>query len=706
MKQLNSEGQNHDVFPRIVTLFDQPGSENANNNLYKEVIINTLKKILPENIHLLATDPDMLADQREEFLSLLPLLTATPCEKTPANVSFFLISKFRPNAFKFFFEMISHWLVPGKRLNVLLFYAVDFNIPDFCKDSFTLCEVMIHVDNMSDLEILQGNLPIIETEVRLGMQSTYYAQRILEIKGVAGDAKTAMIQECISNLLLRMPKVFENDLLTEMQHVLVICRDEFKAARDCRHLSRIISVHYLFRKSLRESVKTTPSKRHLSLKIFRATIHSSSDNKAVIGVNVGLNFLGDKEVFEERQLLSAIQNYIPNAKAVENSFFANKRGTESICTMYLEIEKVNGEEFSGEEIRLLRRELPTDLRDRIEHLMHPVFMPRNEEEVMRNILALSNQIKYLHDLPQVFISFDEQTHTDVFFTVILLRVMKPGDLSIQDMFRSTETPMVYIHDRSKTIGFLRKKYTKEATVFGVKLAKNQFLRRDYSIDLNKARQTVVSELVSVVGEMRDFNGGMISKQNEVFCALRDLLCNNPKYNEHLLENFFYSLTPDVMRTVLEPKVLKSLFLLMLETIDHGFFSGENYALKMQVDPRYILVMIKSEERSIKESIGKALSHHDFHASKLASSFVFVYEISYLGYLYLCDEKDQQQAFCHALQHSIMEWDQRRRFSLIRKTLYPLPKIDENGNGEYGVDGNLHGHEVVKFVHNVNNTEDY
>lgn len=664
MEKLNDKGLDHDAFPRITTLFDQSGAS-ASNQLYKEVIVSTLKKILPDNIRTLASDPDILDDQREEFISLLPLLTATPCETTPANMSFFLISKYRPNAFKFFFEMISHWLVPGKRLNVLLFYAVDFHIPDFCKESFTLCEVMIHVDSMAQLEILQCNLPIIETEVRLGMQSTYYAQRILEIKGVAGDAKTAMIQECIAYLLVRLPKVFENDLLTEMQHVLVMCRDEFKAARDCRHLSRIISVHYLFRKSLRESVKATPSRRHLSLKIFRATIHLPSKDKAVLGVLVGLNFLGDKEVFEERQLLSAIQNYIPNSQAVENSFFANKRGTEHICTLYLEIEKVNGEEFTGEEIRILRRELPTDLKDRIEHLMHPVFMPRNEEEVMRNILALSNQIKYLHDLPQVFISFDEQTHADLFFTVILLRVMKPGDLSIQEMFRMSETSLVYIHDRSKTIGFLRKKYTKEATVFGVKLAKNQFLRRDHSIDLNKARQSVASEIVSVVGEMRDFNGGMISKQNELFCAFRELLSNQAKYNELLIENFFYSLTPDVMRTALEPKVLKSLFLLLLESIENGFFSDENYALKIQVDPRYILVMIKSEERSLKESINKALSRFDFHSSKMASSYVLVYEISYLGYLYLCDEPDQQQAFCHALQHSVMDWDQKRRLSSVR-----------------------------------------
>ena len=119
-------------------------------------------------------------------------------------------------------------------------------------------------------------------------------------------------------------------------------------------------------------------------------------------------------MFDKTHLLKAIQNYIPSAQAVENSFFANRRGSEHICTLYLELEKINGDEFTGNEIRMLRQELPNDLKDRIEHLMHPVFMTRNEEEIIRNILSLSNQIKFLRDIPQVFISFDEQTHADFF----------------------------------------------------------------------------------------------------------------------------------------------------------------------------------------------------------------------------------------------------------------------------------------------------
>src|SRR5262249_55338996 len=149
-------------------------------------------------IHPSVEDPELIDDQRKEFLSLLPLFHVTPFAYHPTNISFYTLSKFRPNAVNFFCEMIGHWLVPGKRLNIVMYHAVNFRMPDFGDDIYTLCEVMARVDNTAELEELRRNLPILETEVRLGVQSAYYARRILEIKGLSADAKTAAIQEYIA----------------------------------------------------------------------------------------------------------------------------------------------------------------------------------------------------------------------------------------------------------------------------------------------------------------------------------------------------------------------------------------------------------------------------------------------------------------------------------------------------------------------------
>ena len=282
--------------------------------------------------------------------------------------------------------------------------------------------------------------------------------------------------------------------------------------------------------------------------------------------------------------------------------------------------------------------------------MHPVFMPRNEEEIMRHIWSLSAQIKYLRDIPQVVINFDEQTHTHLFFTVVLVRVATPGSSSIQDMFRNSDTFMEYIHDRCKTVGFLRKKYTKESTVFRVKLLKQQqFLRKDNAIDLYRARQAVTLELLRILGEFRDFNGGMISKQNELLAEVRNLLINEPRYNDLLLENFFYSLAPVIMRTVLESEALKQLFSMQLKAMDAPFTDGENSSIDFFTNSSFVYAMIKSEQRTIRDEIVKTLSKFPIDSSELANSYVQVNHLHYIGYIYRCDDTVKKEQFVDSLQ---------------------------------------------------------
>lgn len=641
-----------DCLPYISTELDF-SSENSTSPLHLSLIKKSLCRILPNQFFELHRDASVSNEELHEyFQSIFPLTYATSCENFPGNMTYFILFTYRANAFKFCFEMLSRWLVPGKRMNVMLIYAIDFSMPELGNDVYTLCEVTLRIESKEEYEEIQRNLPIIDSEVCLGVVSSYYARRILEVKGLSNDEKTAMIQEYIAYMTSRRPNNFSYDVFTEMQHLLVMWRDDFKAVRDVRHLSRIICVQYLFRKSLRESIRSNPEKRHLYLKIFKAKLRPPEVDKMVLGLIVAVNFLRDKEVFEETHLIKAIRNYIPTARAVSNSFFFKRRGNEPICTLYLEIEKCNAEEFNGKEMELLRKELPTDLEGRVEHLMHPVFMPRNEEEVMRNILTLSQQIKFVRDIPQMFITFDEQTHTHLFFTIILVRVIKDDTPSVQKLFESSDTFVEYVHDRNKSMGYLRKKYQKEAVVFRLKIPKEQFLRRDYSIDLYKARQAVVSEISSVVGEVRDYNGGMISKQNELLNKVGDLLKNSKQYNDLLLENFFYSLNPVIMRTVLEPEELKKLFIMLLDSISDGFYNEDNYTMNIRAEPNSVFVMIAIEDRRIKDEVKKALANLKLPSTSLASSCVNVYDNPYLGYIYRCDDPFKQRKFCVALKHAL------------------------------------------------------
>ncbi|NGX57607.1 MAG: hypothetical protein K940chlam3_00500 [Chlamydiae bacterium] len=646
-----------DDCPKIITDFDLM-KEGSINTFYHQATKRSLKKLLVRHF------PDTISDNKIDYQLLrsriypvLPFFSYSEFNGAPSSLSFFLLTKYRANAFKFFFDMVSNWLVPGHRLDVNLFYAVDFRIPELDEEKYTFVEVMLNVHSDYEYEEIMRNLPTMETELRLGVGSSYYARRILETKGLVADQKTALIQEHIANLVKRLPEHFDHDVFTEMQHVLVLCRESFKSERDSRHLSRIISLNYLFRKSLLEAIKVAPEKRHLNLKLFQTRLRLRNTKRRVLGLLVGVNFMSDKEIFEERHLMKAVHNYLPHVQMVEGSFFSSRRAMDHIGILYLEVEKADGSSFSLDEVARLREDLPDDLKDRIEHMMHPVFMPRNEEEIMRNILSLSHQIKYIRDMPQVFISFDEQTFTHLYFTIIHVRVVGKNDKKIDVLFKQADTFLEYIHDFSKTVGYIRKRYPKEATVFRVKLPKDMFLRDDHSIDLYKARQVVVAELERVLDKIRDYNGGMITKQNELLGKVRHLLAEEGVYNDLLLENFFYSLAPASMRSVFEASCLKTLFLLMLDTLEHGVYPDENYAITVNRELESVYVIIIADAPGAKDEMNKALSTLNIPPTELGTVYVNASGTPCLGYIYCCDDPYKQEHFCGTIHHVLETWSQ-------------------------------------------------
>lgn len=615
---------------------------------HRVLILKSLKKILPLEFFVDNLDLEQTHSYQHKILSsVIPILTHTHPIAFPGTLSFFALSKARSGSFRFFFEMISRWLLPAKKLNILLVNSLDFQLPDLSLETYTLSEISIRVEAEDDLKDIRHHFALLGAEIGLGIQSAFYAQRILEMKGLSGDEKASLIQGLVSLLVKRFPHVYDNGVFKEMQHVLVMCRDEFKNDRRARHLSRIISIHYLFRKSLDEAIKKNPQKRFLSLKIFRAFIQSVQGRRRVLAIMIGVNLFRDQEAFGEKHLLMAIQHHIPSVQAVEQSFFINK-GTDQICTLYLEIEKVEGEDFTDAEINCLRRELPGDLKNCIEHKLHPVFMPCNEEEVMRNILILSNQVRYPRDIPQVFILFEEQGQSYLSFIVIMVRLLKPGVPPISDIFRTNRTYLTYLHDRTKVVGYVRKKYAKEANVFRLRLAKDPFLRADYSLDLYKARQSIAAELTRLVGEFRDYNGGMISKQHEQLAQIKELLGHPQSYQELLLENFFYSLAP-IIRSLLDPVAFKTLFILLQKSLEAY---KESYYLASQARDGNMFVLIISEDPHLQDLLQRDIQPLQIPSTELAAASTKTNSHFCLGYICSVKDSDKQKQFLAAIQQCV------------------------------------------------------
>jgi len=650
------------------------GCSSITAEYYREGSEDLIRRLVPSE--LLQERGIRLPAERSRFADMLPLISWSDLSKAPCTLSVLLLCKYRLNACQFFCDMVSRWLLPQRRVNVELFFASDIRLPHLSDDLLSVAEIVIYLKSAQDVEEVRRNLHAIETEIRLGVVSNYHARRILEFKGLSSDGKTAMIQEKIGSLIQSHSKDFDRGIFSQMQQFLITCHEDFKNGRDYHHISRIISNLYSLRKLLKQNIEVLQAKRHIHVKFLKTQLvkeaseidpmfsseesykilsRSSLDGilpqkpKHVLGVLVGLNFLQDYEVFETSHLVNAIQKHFPLIHPVEGSFFLDRAPDGNLQTLYLEIEKPEGSDFTLDEVQLLRTALPDQIKGHIEQLAHPIFMPRNEEEVLRNIMSLSRQLRFVNDIPQVIITFDEQKGEDLCFTVILLRVQAANSPTLQEVFARSNTPLRYIPDRVRRVGNIRKKYVKEATVFRTYVQSAPFLRRDCSVDLYKVRQYILTELSKLIGQVRDYNGGMLYKQTELLDSLRSDLGRVAEPHNLLLEKFYYALNPIEMRTAVDVDHLKQLFLLLLQSAKTDSMldrKNGDFLYKQDAKRALAIMPIDALKRKIlfERIVALALPVH-----QLVSFSLDIDGSHYVGYLLLTEDKKSQAALLSALE---------------------------------------------------------
>lgn len=476
-----------------------------------------------------------------------PSITYSLFDPIENTVSFFLLCQDQPGLGTFFYEMVKRSL-PGKPVLFFLSQVDDTNV---------VAELEMRFQSRSIWEQVKGHVEVLKHELLVGLRSPYHSNRILELKGMTLEEKRIRVQERVAKILQRFPEKFDYDFFSLMQHYFIRSHQESLRFHEVRQISENLAGLYQLKRKLIQKIEENAERRHLFVKVKRRWLHHPFGSRQVLGISVGLNFLREHEIFSDKHLLKAIQALIPGVESFPESVYEYEDGEYPLLLLYTEID--------SNEQALLKRELPLVLKGRVEHLQRPLFMPRNEEEVMRHVVTLGGQLKFSRDLPQIILSFHGQTDQKLYFTVILARVLLPHLESAEELLDHLD----HLHpqvERVKKIGMLRKKYFKEALVFKVELHLTDFLRDDQSVDLYKARLYVLKELEKVVGEVRDYNGGMISKQNEVLSALHDLLGAEAQRHSLLLDNFFHALYPVEKRSLVPPQHLKTFFTFLLEVL--------------------------------------------------------------------------------------------------------------------------------------------
>lgn len=622
------------------------------------------------------------------LLERLPLVKWNDLEVTPGSLTLrFLCSPTHEiKAEKVLLDVIRKWLIPEKEVRILGFKNLYFYMRGFSPRLLFVAEVTILVEDAKELSLIQDHLPLLSSELGLSMSSQQYLENVLDTKALSLDQKSSQIQMYLRKLSDRAPRQFDTEIFREMSTFFALSMPDFRKFRMPKHLTRVIVSHYLMRKKMLHQLSVSPEKRHLEFRFVRSKLYFPFGTKPVLGLSVAVALTHRHEIFEETHVLDAVQKFIPDFQVVKGSYYFYKANHDPIKYIYLELEKKNGSSFQAEEVRLLNRELKEELKKRIEQLIPSVFMIRNEEEVMRNILLLSQELKYLSDLPQVMINFEKQEGEELYFTVIAVRVLKKLDLPLEKLFTSKKQNFRFLPDRVQNVGYIRKKNPKEANVFHLCIPKDRtILRANSSVNFYLARGKIMGILNEALGEVRDYNGGMILKQGELFSRFKEAFLGNGAYDQELLENFFFGLTPIESQATSSLSSLKTLFQLCLEASAQELPKRESCFKKTTKRKNICFAVLRAKDRTLEKILNNELSQLENFSKALVKTQVFHQGTLLQGVLYECTTPTQQKQFQKAVDTAVEKWksnilnQQELRLSLIDLPLSLDPRL---GGDEY------------------------
>lgn len=404
-------------------------------------------------------------------------------------------------------------------------------------------------------------------------------------------------------LVSRFPSLFSDETLLHAFSLLSQAEANWIKTRDEKHLRWLVMAHSLLISKVLALKTAHPAHRHLHLKLRCIQLDQGGEG---IGIAVVFNSLREYEALGVRHILQAVEQILPGIHHLPNLSYNYQHAKSKIHFLYLEFRRLRGHNISKDELSELRSRLPKDLKSRITSLSPSLFIPRNEEELFRNILQLEKELQYVRDLPQVMLYFQGQWRESLRFTGIVLRLIREEHQSLEELASNLPALVRFVPERVKNVGFLRKKHIKEATVFTLEVDSNLFQKRNHAIDLWFARNYLAKALERMLGPYRDYNGGLLIKQRQNLESIRRALGEKGSRNGYFIERLYYSLFPSQVQTQqpLEASVL--LFSLFLETLETPLLPETSHLFETRSRGDFTAIILKTYRKELSERFQKNL----------------------------------------------------------------------------------------------------
>ena len=453
----------------------------------------------------------------------------------------------------------------------------------------------------------------------------------------------------IKQWIERFPNTVDDSFYSDFLLFYLLATKKFLDHRVPSHLFRMILSIHLMQKKLLHYTTCFPHHRHSLVRGLTASLFYPFSSKQVLGCLIGFNVMDRYEIYDEENILLSLQKYLPNLRLVKESSYNHVSSHKNLKIFYFEVEKRDGTLFTVFERLLLKSHLESRIKSSIQLLSPTIFMGMNEEETYKHIITLSQEIDSLSDLPQVYISLLQQTGKEIIFQVILVYIASSKKFSLEESFADYT-----FTSKSKLTVRNLEGHPIEAHVFCLHLKRSSsLLRSDGSLDFHSARQQVAGLLRESLGDIRDYNGGIIVMRHELLRGFKEQFPEYEAQDPELMESFFYSLTPLEKQVLIKHETLCSLFSYFKESSRQKLNEGQVYSLNTHVKDDQLFVIIQGETSSLTEVLSEFLQEQILKARNFFYNIVHVAEGSFINCVFTINEHNED--CLKTLEFLLNEW---------------------------------------------------
>lgn len=469
--------------------------------------------------------------------------------------------------------------------------------------------------------------------------------------------KITAAQSLLQQITHRFPKRCPSSLFKDLSKILTNTNEAFFEQRTSHHLVNITCSIAYIHKALLDAGAIFPQERHIHFRLIKAKLHYPFRKINVLGLIVGLSHLNSHEILDERQILNALQKLVSPIGIVIGSYY-HHYSQSAFKIQYLEVEKKDASPFSAQEINLLKAHLSNKIKKRIATLAPPLFAFQNDEEILKNTKALVQELQNANDLPQVMCLLKKQDAEEIGFTVIAAQIHKKRSYTVEQKFQQLGLPGYLerqrIHHLTTSNGL-----NIETCVFYLSIPnESTLIRSDGAINFYAARQRVADILSQLLGEFRDFNGGLLLKQRESLFKLYDEFHTLSMHEFELLEEFFHAITPSENQCTISLDKLHHFLLILLQITKIPLKSKEDYLLKTDQTENHLFIILRSYDSSCKATAQQVFETFGLTFEKIARSSVTHDGSHYFGYILELDDENRLSQLETAFKNAMQEWQQK------------------------------------------------